>query len=133
MNDVCLMFNQTIPIFAIYLFAHLAVAGFGFPYFNQSLKFLQGFLVFNFLWYRGPCLRCQESDRLDNIVCHFYIFPPELHSLTREIMLWFLKVKYLLRYFTRQVIFYLKHFCYKNVKVSLMQLFFTLNISVRRT
>ena len=57
MEGVCLMFNQMIPIFATYLFAHSTGVGFGFPYFNQSLKFLEEFIVFKILRYHGPYLR----------------------------------------------------------------------------
>ena len=38
-------------------FAHTARASFGFPYFNQSLKFVQKSTVFNILRYHGPYLR----------------------------------------------------------------------------
>ena len=39
---------------------------FWFPYFNQSLKFLQRvFDIFNILRYHGPYLLPQDSDRLD--------------------------------------------------------------------
>ena len=80
------MFNQKKPIIR-------------FPNFNQSFKFLQRFTVFNILRYYGPYFASWKFDRLDTIVCCFYIFSPELASLTTEIILWFLKVKYLLHYF----------------------------------
>ena len=38
------------------LFANSARESFGFPYFNQFLKFLQIFTVFNILRYHGPYL-----------------------------------------------------------------------------
>ena len=47
-------------------------SSFGFPYFNQSLKFLQRFTVFNILRYHGPYLRSLELDRLD--ITWGYIF-----------------------------------------------------------
>ena len=47
------------------LFAHFLRASFGFPYSNQSPKFLERFTVFNILRYHGPYLRSEESERLD--------------------------------------------------------------------
>ena len=50
------MFNQIesneTTIYNVF-FGHCARASFGFPYFNQFLKFLQRFTVFNILRYHG--------------------------------------------------------------------------------
>ena len=81
------------------LFAHSARAIFGFQYFNQFLKFLQIFRVFNILWHHGPYLWSWELDRLCAIVCCFYVFHPELTDLRTDIIVWLLKVNYILLYF----------------------------------
>ena len=66
LNERC-VFYQMKPVTNIcnVFFAHSAKASFVFPYFNQSLKFLQRFTVFNILRYHGSYLRSQESGRLD--------------------------------------------------------------------
>ena len=74
------------------LFANSARTTFGFPYFNQFLKLLQRFTVFTILRYHGPYLGFWKFDRLDAIVCCFYVFPPELASVRTEIIVWLLKV-----------------------------------------
>ena len=51
------MFYQMKPMLATYLLHQSARASSVFPYFNQSLKFLQSFKVFNILRYHGPYLR----------------------------------------------------------------------------
>ena len=56
------MFDQIKAIFAAY-FSHMATLRF--PYFNQSLKFLQTFTVFNILRYQDPYIRSYKSDRLE--------------------------------------------------------------------
>ena len=50
------MFNQIKTIFCNVLFAHSASASVRFPYFNQSLNFLQRFIVFNILRYQAHLL-----------------------------------------------------------------------------
>ena len=81
------------------VFAHSARASFGFPYFNQFLKFLQIFTVFNILRYHGPYLGSYEFDRLYAMMCCFHVFHPELAGLRTKVTVWLLKVKYLLHYF----------------------------------
>ena len=76
-----------------------ARVSFGFPYFNQFLKFLQRYTAFNILRYHGPYPGSWEFDRLDAIVCCFYVYLPEFAGLRTEIIVWLLKVKYLLHYF----------------------------------
>ena len=82
-KDVCLIKRNQ------YLrrnFSHSARASFGFPYFNQFLKFLQKFPVFNILRYHSPYLGSYKSDRMYAIVCCFYVFSPELAGLRTEII-----------------------------------------------
>ena len=86
------MFNQMKQIIATYFVLNL-------QYFNQFLKFLQRFAVFDILKYHGPYLWSYGFVRLNAIVCCFYVFPPELGSARTEIIVWLLKVKYLLLYF----------------------------------
>ena len=53
--EKCLIkFKSNETNFGNVLFAHSARTSFGFPYFNQFLKFLQIFKVFNILRYHGP-------------------------------------------------------------------------------
>ena len=54
MKGVCLIkLNQMKPLFTTYFLDIVQGQGFGFPYFNQFLKFLQRFTVFNILRYHG--------------------------------------------------------------------------------
>ena len=84
------MFNQMKPRVRV---------SFGFPYFNHFLKYLQRYTAFNILRYHGPYPGFWEFDRLDAIVCCFYVFPREFAGLRTEIIVWLLKVEYLLQYF----------------------------------
>ena len=77
------MFNQINPIFEMYCSRILQGRGLGFHTLislSNSCKDSQ-FLIFRgtMAHILGP--RNLKSDRLDAIVCRFYIFPPELVSL----------------------------------------------------
>ena len=114
------MFNQMKPIFATY-FLHILWRQVSSFYTLISLlnrcKDLQ-FFIFWGPWSISWVLEIWQTE------CHsvllFLCFPPELAGLRTEIRVWLLKVKYLLYYFRWRVIFYLKHFCYKNLQVSLV-------------
>ena len=86
------MFSQMKPMFATYFLHILQGQAWCFHTLVSflNLKSLTVFLYFEVPW---TISGSQEFDRLDGIVCCFYVFSSELAGHRTEIIVWLLKVK----------------------------------------